>query len=349
LRAAAVSLYWIPLGADGHSVRLNGRIYEAVAAAIQGRSRCDLYHSALVVEFDGERYAIELAPFVNADGASRGVVATGPVGSRVAGRWPLFRYEVRCWRGGEIPDLAHAVGGACPVSTGRADARRVLELASSVPRLTWGRDEIAAGEMWNCNSVIAWLLASAGLATSTLRPPPGGRAPGWSAGLALALRAATLRVSTDRDGWWDPMPRATPSSRVMADPDEGVTMSQIIVGVDDTERAADAVALATALARTAGAELLIAHAYPVEAIPGRVLPPDRERPARERAAQVMERHLGATGEVPAQTVPLPGRSRAHELQRLADRTDAAAIVIGSSHRGELGRVLAGTTAERRAR
>ena len=43
-----VDLYWLPLGAGGHSVRLNGRVYEAVAARRAGARR-DLYHSALVV------------------------------------------------------------------------------------------------------------------------------------------------------------------------------------------------------------------------------------------------------------------------------------------------------------
>ena len=32
--APAVDLYWLPLGAGGHSVRLNGIVYEAVAAAV---------------------------------------------------------------------------------------------------------------------------------------------------------------------------------------------------------------------------------------------------------------------------------------------------------------------------
>ena len=27
----AVDLYWIPLGAGGHSVRFNGRVFEAIA------------------------------------------------------------------------------------------------------------------------------------------------------------------------------------------------------------------------------------------------------------------------------------------------------------------------------
>ncbi len=123
-------------------------------------------------------------------------------------------------------------------------------------------------------------------------------------------------------------------------------MTQIIVGVDDSERAADAVALGAALARTAGAELLIAHVYPFETIPNRVSTPDRERRVSEHAAQVMERHLPVAGDVTAQTAPLPAGSAAQRLQGLAERADAAAIVIGSSHRGDLGRVFAGTTAER---
>ena len=44
-----VDLYWLPLGAGGHCVRANGRIYEAVAARLAGRDRRALYHSALEV------------------------------------------------------------------------------------------------------------------------------------------------------------------------------------------------------------------------------------------------------------------------------------------------------------
>ena len=82
---AAVDLYWIPLGAGGHSVRLNGRVFEALAAAHAHRPRRDLYHSALVVTLDGERWTIELAPSPGAAEASRGVVATGAVGAAEPG------------------------------------------------------------------------------------------------------------------------------------------------------------------------------------------------------------------------------------------------------------------------
>jgi hypothetical protein len=187
-RTAAVDLSWIPLGAGGFFVRFNGRVFEVIEAAREHRQRCDLYHAALVVELDGDRYTIEVAPSPDADEASRGAVATGAVGSRFLGWLRLFRYEVRCWRGGSIPDLGEAVGGPHRLSSDPRVGRRLLDLVATVPRPVWGRDELKAGEMWNSNSMIAWLIATAGLSTDLLRPPPRGRAPGWCAGLEVAGR-----------------------------------------------------------------------------------------------------------------------------------------------------------------
>jgi hypothetical protein len=187
---AGVNLFWIPLGAGGHSVRFNGRVFEAIAAARQHRRRRDLYHVALVVGLDGEEYTIELAPSPNADEASRGVVGTGAVGSRRLGWLRLFRYEIRCGRGGSIPDLGAAVGGPQRLTGDPRVARRMLDLVAAVPRPVWGRDELAAGDMWNSNSVIAWLISTSGLPTGDIRPPANGRAPGWQAGLDVARRSA---------------------------------------------------------------------------------------------------------------------------------------------------------------
>ena len=188
---AAVDLYWIPLGAGGHCVRFNGRVFEAIDAALARRERRDLYHAALVVELGSARYSIEIAPSPDADGVNRGVVATGAVGSRHLGRLRLFRYEVRCWQGGSIPDLGYAVGAPCRVAADPLAVRRLLDLVATVPTPVWGRDELRAGEMWNSNSMVAWLIASAGLPTERLRPPPRGRAPGWNAGLAVARQRAS--------------------------------------------------------------------------------------------------------------------------------------------------------------
>jgi hypothetical protein len=185
---AGVDLYWLPLGAGGHSVRLNGRAFEAVAARLERRAPCDLYHSALEVRVPDGRYVIEQAPVRDGNGRERGVVAEGVVGSPRAGRFRLFRYEVRCWRDGVIPDLDEAVDSPQRLTDDPDAARRVLDLAPRVPTATWGRDELATGEMWNSNSLIAWLIARSGLPADAIRLPAGGRAPGWHAGLVAAGR-----------------------------------------------------------------------------------------------------------------------------------------------------------------
>jgi hypothetical protein len=187
-RETGVDPYWLPLGAGGHSVRLNGRVFEAVAALFERRPRCDLYHSALEVCVPEGRFVIEQAPVRDGKGSERGVVAEGAVGSRWAGRLRIFRYEVRRWLGGVIPDIDEAVESPQRLTDDPAIARRVLDRVACVPAPVWGRDELAAGEMWNSNSVIAWLIAGVGLAGEQVQPPAGGRAPGWHAGLVVARR-----------------------------------------------------------------------------------------------------------------------------------------------------------------
>ena len=203
-----VDLYWLPLGAGGHSVRLNGRVFEAVAARLERRSPCDLYHSALVVRVPEGRFVIEQAPIRDSNGGERGVVADGAVGSRRAGRFRIFRYEVRRWRDGVIPDIGEAVESPQQLTADPLLAQRVLDLVPAVPTLVWGRDESQAGEMWNSNSLISWLIARSGLHVESVRPPAGGRAPGWELGswwrAASSWRrnppGPSLRWADSRDG-----------------------------------------------------------------------------------------------------------------------------------------------------
>jgi hypothetical protein len=187
-RPPGIDVFWLPLGAGGHCVWWNGRIYEAIAARLARRRVCDLYHSALEVRVPEGRFVIESAPVRSADGPERGVVAEGAVGSRWAHRLPIFRYELRFWRDGTIPDLSEAVESPRHLTDDVETGRRMLALASSVPTPVWGRDQLHAGEMWNSNSVIAWLIARSGLDAEKIRPPRGGRAPGWDAGLVVAHR-----------------------------------------------------------------------------------------------------------------------------------------------------------------
>jgi hypothetical protein len=189
LPPAGVYLYWLPLGAGAHVVRVSGRVFETIMARLQQRRPLDLYHSALEVVTDDERFVIEMTPIPAHDGQDRGVVANGAVGSGWARRFRVSCYEIRRWRNGVISDVARAVDSPVRVSTDSAVAERLLELAAFIPTPVWGRDQLGAGEMWNSNSVTSWLLSSGGIDVAGIRPPADGRAPGWDAGRVVARRA----------------------------------------------------------------------------------------------------------------------------------------------------------------
>jgi hypothetical protein len=186
---AWIDLYWLPLGAGGRCVRWIGRVYERLAAIGQRRRPDDLFHSALLIRSHDTTFAVEMGPVWNVAATDRGVICEGPVGARMLGRFRAFRYEVRCWPGGSIPDLAEAVGGAHRVTDDPAHVAAVLSVLPQVPPLTWGRDELGTGDMWNSNSLVSWALACTGHDMQAIKPPPRSRAPGWRAGLCLADRA----------------------------------------------------------------------------------------------------------------------------------------------------------------
>lgn len=195
LPGVRVDLYWIPLGAGATVIRVSGKLYEGLVAAVRRRPQCNLYHSALIASVGDHEIVIEMAPVPDGRGRhERGVVGEGPVGSRLLRRLRVFRYEIRCWPGGVIPDLSHAVASPVRVSEDPAIVQNVVDLVPLVPTLVWGRDEIRAGEMWNSNSVVSWVLTRAGVDAAAGRPPGGGRAPGWDAGI-VAARAGRRQLS----------------------------------------------------------------------------------------------------------------------------------------------------------
>ena len=181
-----IDLYWLPLGAGGSFVAWNGRVYEALAARRAHRPPVPLFHSALEVHLDGRRFTIEMAPVWSERTPSRGVQVEGPVGRRRLGALRAFRYEVRCWPDGRIPDADEAVESPVRISEDPARVAAVLGLVARCPSYTWGRDALHCGDMWNSNSLVSWLLASTGADGAGVRPPRGGRAPGWDAGVVLA-------------------------------------------------------------------------------------------------------------------------------------------------------------------
>ena len=118
------------------------------------------------------------------------------MGHHALGRFRLFRYEVRCWCGGVIPDIAEAVDRPRHLTSNPLVARRTVELVPAVLTPVWGRDELGTGDMWNSNSVVSWLLTTCGLDVDSIRPPAGGRAPGWTAGIVVAGRMAAAAGRT---------------------------------------------------------------------------------------------------------------------------------------------------------
>ena len=125
--SAEVLLHWLPLGAGAHVGAVNGRVYEAICARRGHRRRVPLFHAALSLRLGKASYVIEMGPVWEKVSAERGVVVEGPVGLSALGRSRLFRYEVRAWRGGSIPDLTYAVGEPTAMSRDPARAANLLQ------------------------------------------------------------------------------------------------------------------------------------------------------------------------------------------------------------------------------
>ena len=123
-------------------------------------------------------------------------------------------------------------------------------------------------------------------------------------------------------------------------------MSLHVVGHDGTERGDDAVALARRLSALYDAELLAVHVIG--------MPPTRDR----FTGPVLDRLEDAAGVVLARArrgledTPGPAPRAVHAsspaagLQAVCDAEGAGLVTVGPGHRGPIGRVLAGTTAER---
>lgn len=107
------------------------------------------------------------------------------------------------------------------------------------------------------------------------------------------------------------------------------TSGPVIVGVDESDAALDAIALGRLLAEALGRGVLLTHVHPLQGFDG------LGDTTAERLATATDR-----------TQVLPARSVAAGLTDLARREDAAAIVVGSSGRSALGRLFAGDTASR---
>jgi nucleotide-binding universal stress UspA family protein len=111
---------------------------------------------------------------------------------------------------------------------------------------------------------------------------------------------------------------------------------QIVVGVDGSVRADDALAFARRLAAEVGAGITLVSAFPHADWPAGT--------GNEQAEALLDR-AARTIDTPVSLRAIEDGSPAHALQDVAEREGAALVVVGSTHRGRVGRVHPGSTAD----
>ena len=116
----------------------------------------------------------------------------------------------------------------------------------------------------------------------------------------------------------------------------------ILIAVDAGVRTLDAIRLGELVARVSGLPAALATAFPHVPLGG-----EAEATLREEARQTLV-ELGGTfvGVDVVDARVVEGLSPARALHDLSEEEHAALIVIGSTHRGAIGRVVPGTIAER---
>lgn len=118
----------------------------------------------------------------------------------------------------------------------------------------------------------------------------------------------------------------------------------IVIGLEESDEGRDALALGAALAKALGARPLPATA--VELHSG-TLTEDEERQAIEaETAELFEEARERLSDLDPDPRGMASSSAARALHDLAEAESALTLVLGSTHRGPLGRVLPGSTAER---
>jgi nucleotide-binding universal stress UspA family protein len=126
-------------------------------------------------------------------------------------------------------------------------------------------------------------------------------------------------------------------------------VSTILIGVDDTERSQDAIAFGRRLADAAGADVIVGCAFPYSDVPSRAANAAYREALAEEArttARAMRERLEGIPEERSQIRIMANTSPPHALHDLAAAERAALVIVGSTHTGNSGRVLPGSTGER---
>jgi nucleotide-binding universal stress UspA family protein len=123
---------------------------------------------------------------------------------------------------------------------------------------------------------------------------------------------------------------------------------KILIGYDEPGRGGEATALAETLRDARTGTLVLTSVYPLAPLPvGRYVGPQEIELLREQTEELL---LVARDALPdrdrVKVRAIPSDSAARVLSEVAEAEQADLVVVGSSRRGALGRLLPGTTAER---
>jgi len=144
----------------------------------------------------------------------------------------------------------------------------------------------------------------------------------------------------------DSQPAFTIDAAETAEPSDSglVAIKQVLVGFDERPASRDALALGKALCERTGAELIVASIRPYW--PELIGPSDYERAIADDEAWLGREARKVLGEQPFTKTAIPGGNEICGLKEIAASEEADVIVIGSTHRGRMGRVMPGSVGER---
>jgi nucleotide-binding universal stress UspA family protein len=118
---------------------------------------------------------------------------------------------------------------------------------------------------------------------------------------------------------------------------------KILVGYDGSDGGRDALELTRVLAEATDASILVVTVLPYGPLP---IPYEiLEEEEAERARPLFEEARERLGELEIETRPFGGGSPAGVINDLAEREEVDTIVVGSPHRGPVGRTLIGSVAD----
>jgi nucleotide-binding universal stress UspA family protein len=117
----------------------------------------------------------------------------------------------------------------------------------------------------------------------------------------------------------------------------------VLAGADGTGSGLDAVAFGARLATAIGSPLVVACVCPDELTAGAGGGTDDPR---RQAASILEAAGEVVGDLAVDFRTVASTSPARGLAELAEEAQVEAVVVGSTHRGPVGRVMSGGTAER---